>query len=135
MATTLQDLHRLFYPMSDAEQRRWAEIVALPEQEYLTALEVEGRKLGLTQDAFPGGVAWSNERSELVLLFRILDPTKLEAVRDIYDSIAKRGTQLAYVFVHQLPDGEGTWDIFHMSPLTYLAHCNRISGPGSETRI
>ncbi len=23
-------------------------------------------------------------------------------------------------------------DLFHMSKLTYLAHCNRVSGPGSE---
>lgn len=29
-------------------------------------------------------------------------------------------------------DGESTWDIFHMSKRTYLAHCNRVSGPGSD---
>ena len=39
---------------------------------------------------------------------------------------------LAYTFVHQLPDGPGTWDIFHMSKLSCLAHCNRVSGPGAD---
>jgi hypothetical protein len=53
-------------------------------------------------------------------------------VRLVYDTIAASEAPLAYAFVHQLADGEGTWDIFHMSGLTYLAHCNRVSGPGAE---
>lgn len=27
---------------------------------------------------------------------------------------------------------EGAWDIFRMTKLTYLARCNRVSGPGAE---
>ena len=45
--------------------------------------------------------------------------------------IAANEAPLAYPFLQQNPDGKGTWDIFHMSKLTYLAHCNRVSGPGS----
>jgi hypothetical protein len=67
-----------------------------------------------------------------MLLFRIPDPRDLSSVRRVYDTIAANEAPLAYAFVNQVPDGLGTWDIFHMSKLTYLAHCNRVSGPGSE---
>jgi len=129
----LQDLFHMFYPLSDAEQRSWAAILSLPEQEYVSALGSEALKRGLQQSVVDGGVAWMDgDRHQLMLLFRVLDPRDLDAVRGVYDAIAASEAPLAYTFVHQIPDGEGTWDIFHMSKLTYLAHCNRVSGPGSE---
>ena len=65
-------------------------------------------------------------------LFRLSDPRDLSAVQTVCDTIAANEAPLAYTFVNQVPDGPETWDIFHMSKLTYLAHCNRVSGPGSE---
>jgi hypothetical protein len=56
----------------------------------------------------------------------------LGTVRKVYATIAANTAPLAYTFVQQLPDGEGTWDILHMSKLSYLARCNRVSGPGAE---
>ena len=133
MSSDLQDLFRMFYPLSNAEQRRWAEILSLPEEEYVSALKQEARKRGLSQNEVDGAVAWSDENGrQLMLLFRVEDPSDLGAVRSVYDVIAANDAPLAYTFVQQLPDGHGTWDIFHMSKLTYLAHCNRVSGPGSE---
>ncbi len=133
MQRTLEDLFRMFYPLSTAEQRRWAEILSLPEDTYLSALEGEALKRGLQQSLVGGAVAWlDGDGHQLMLLFRLADPRDLEAVRAVYDTISENEAPLAYTFVHQIADGEGTWDIFHMSRLTYLAHCNRVSGPGSE---
>ncbi len=56
-------------------------------------------------------------------------------MRRVYDTIAANEAPLAYTFVHQRADGEGTWDIFRMSTLTYLAHSSRVSGPGSEGEL
>ncbi len=123
----------MFYPLSKAEQRRWAALLTLPEKEYASALEIEASKHGLQQHTVDGAVAWSDpDGRQLMLLFRIPDPRDLSAIRRVYDTIAANEAPLAYTFVHQLPDGEGTWDIFHMSRLTYLAHCNRVSGPGAD---
>jgi hypothetical protein len=133
MHTVLQKLFQMFYPLSHAEQQRWAEILSRPEPEYISALGDEARNRGLSQSVVDGAVAWLGEGNrQLVLFFRILNPRDLEALRKVYEVIAANEAPLAYTFVHQIPDGEGTWDIFHMSKLTYLAHCNRVSGPGSE---
>ena len=133
MQDVLKNLFRMFYPLSNAEQRRWAGMLSLPDQEYVSAMEREAAKRGLRQHSVDGAVAWSDrEGRQLMLLFRVTDPRDLDAVRRVYDTIAAHEAPLAYAFVHQLADGEGTWDIFHMSQLTYLAHCNRVSGPGAE---
>ena len=133
MQSVLHDLFQMFYPLSRREQRRWAGILALPDREYAAALAHEAEKRGLRQRDLKAAIAWLDaDDRHLLLLFRIDDPRNLEAVRRIYDTIAANDAPLAYAFVHQVPDGEGTWDIFHMSHLTYLAHCNRVSGPGAE---
>jgi hypothetical protein len=133
MNEKLRELFKMFYPLGGAERKKWADILSLPEGEYLSALEAEARKRGLEQSVQSGTAVWSDGRGEkLMLLFRIHDPGNLESVRRVYETISKSGAPLVYTFVHQTVDGEGTWDIFHMSKLTYLAHCNRVSGPGSE---
>jgi len=133
MQKLLQDLFRMFYPLGEAEQHKWAAILALPEEGYVSALKSEALKRGLQQSVVDGAVAWTDgDGHQLMLLFRVSDPRDLDTVRGIYDTISANEAPLAYTFVHQIPDGEGTWDIFHMSRLTYLAHCNRVSGPGSD---
>lgn len=129
----LPELFRMFYPLGDAEQRHWAALLSLPDEEYVSALSEEAIERGLAQEIVHEAVAWSDpDGQQLMLLFRLPDPSDLSAVRRVYDTIAAHGAPLAYTFVHQTPDGPGTWDIFHMSKLTHLAHCTRVSGPGSE---
>ncbi len=133
MQDALKALFRMFYPRSHAEQRRWAAILSLSEPDYVAALEREAAGRVLRQARLDGVVAWSDGQGrQVMLLFRLTDPRDLGAVRRVYDTIAAHEVPLAYTFVHQIADGEGTWDIFHMSKLTYLAHCNRVSGPGSD---
>jgi hypothetical protein len=133
MREPLRDLLEMFSPLEKVEQRRWARILSLPEAGYVSALEQEASKRGLRQRLADGAVSWLDDGGhQLVLLFRVEDPSSLAAVRRVYDTIAVNDAPLAYTFVQQIPDGRGTWDIFHMSRLTYLSHCNRVSGPGSE---
>jgi hypothetical protein len=135
MYERLQGLLAMFYPLIRTERQRWARVFALPEPEYLSALEAEAVARGLTQVLVAEGnaVAWvDGEGQELLLLFRLYDPRDLAAVRSMYETVAAHDAPLAYAFVHQTPDGVGTWDIFHMSRLTYLSHCNRVSGPGAD---
>lgn len=133
MHEPIQGLVEMFYPLDTAEKRRWAGILALPERAYVSALEAEASKRGLKQRLVDGAVSWLDDAGrQLMLLFRVEDPSSLDAVRRVYDTIAANDAPLAYTFVQQIPDGKGTWDIFHMSRLTYLSHCNRVSGPGAE---
>jgi hypothetical protein len=133
MNEKLKELAQMFYPLSNDEQRRWASILSLEDREYVSSLEVEAQRRGLKQSEIDNVISWSDlDGEQLMLLFRISNPADLKAVKQVYETIGENKAPLAYTFVHQLIDGEGTWDIFHMSKLTYLAHCNRVSGPGSE---
>jgi len=133
MQQHLPDLFAMFYPLDRAAKRHWARIFTLPDPEYREALSEEARQRGLRQDTVDNAVSWvDGEGRRLMLLFRVPDPRDLDAVRRVYDTIAASDAPLAYAFVQQLPDGDGTWDIFHMSRLSYLAHCNRVSGPGAD---
>ena len=136
MHEALKDLFRMFYPLSGPEQLEWAALLAGPEAQYFSGLESKAMARGLSQVAVDSGVSWCDQDgNQLMLLFRVVDPRNLDAVRRVYDAISANAAPLAYTFVHQIADGEGTWDIFHMSKLTYLAHCNRVSGPGSQEEL
>jgi len=132
MKELLQKLFKMFWPMSKSAQDEWFRIIQMGQQEFSSELEGRARDLGLAQRDVDGAVAWcADDESVLLLFYRIFDPRKLDEVRHVYDLIAQTNCYLAYVFVNQLPDGDGTWDIFQLSRLSYMAHCNRISGPGS----
>ncbi len=90
MQELLQDLFRMFYPLSKAEQRRWAALLSLSEEEYVSALESEALKRGLQQSVVDGAVAWlDRDGHQLMLLFRVPDPRDLGAVRGVYDTISE----------------------------------------------
>ena len=132
MADIMQKLFKMFYPMKHAERKRWARVVAMEEGEYRQTLNDKALALGLVQRVIDEAVAWTDPQGAILLLFfRVFDPRELETIRRVYDTIARTRCFCAYVFLHQLPDGAGTWDVFQLSRLSWLAHCNRISGPGS----
>ena len=58
METVLQDLFHMFYPLSQAQRRRWAQVVSSPEAEYRSALEREAhdRHRGCGQPPPPGAL-------------------------------------------------------------------------------
>ena len=59
------------------------------------------------------------------------NPGNLPAVRAVYALIAEDNCPMAYVFVNQRGDSVEAWDVFECSRLSYLCHCNRLSGPGA----
>ena len=133
MKETLQKLFTMFYPLTEREQAAWVRIIQLPAEDRFAELEERAGALGLGQRRVNGSVAWvADDDQVLLLFFRIPDPRDLDAIRQVYSVIADTQCYVAYVFVNQLPDGDGTWDIFQLSRLSYLAHCNRISGSGSD---
>ena len=136
MADIMQALFKMFYPMKPPEKKRWARVVALEETEYRRALEEKARAFGLSQRVIDEAIAWTDSKGTILLLFfRVFECRELEAIRRVYETIARTRCFCAYVFLHQLPDGPGTWDVFQLSRLSWLAHCNRISGPGSGVRL
>lgn len=127
------DLYRMFYPMKKPEEKKWAEIVQLPEQDYLSRLEEKAEQFHCRQESNGDTVSWFGKVGNLeLMIFRIPDPGNLSAVRAVYDTIAATNCPMAYAFVNQRGDSVAAWDVFQLSRLSYLCHCNRVSGPGSE---
>ena len=126
------DLYRMFYPLDEAAQEEWARIVQLPEPEYATSLREQAEQRGFRQEEVDEALAWLGPAGNTeLMLFRIPDPGHLETVRDMYDLLAETGCPIAYAFVNQRGDAADAWDVFQLSRLSYLCHCNRISGPGA----
>lgn len=127
------DLYRMFYPLQTEDQEEWASIVVLPPDAYEERLNAEAEKLGYRQEARGSGLLWSGPAGNPeLMLFRIPDPGNLDAVRKMYEVIAESNCPIAYAFVNQRGDAIDAWDVFQLSRLSYLCHCNRISGPGSS---
>jgi len=127
------DLYRMFFPLGQLERSDWASIVRLPEAEYAARLADKARDSQCRQEARGEGIAWVGRAGNTELLwFRIPDPSDLGAIRRMYESLGGGNCPLAYAFVNQRGDGADTWDVFQMSRLSYLCHCNRLSGPGAD---
>ncbi len=126
-------LYRMFYPLDEAEQTKWAEIVQLPAGQYEERVDEEAANLAYIQEDRGGGLVWLGEAGNPeLMLFRIPDPGNLDAIRKMYDTLAETNCPVAYAFVNQRGDAETAWDVFQLSRLSYLCHCNRIAGPGSS---
>ncbi|KPK48199.1 MAG: hypothetical protein AMS22_15740 [Thiotrichales bacterium SG8_50] len=126
-------LYRMFYPLKKSEERKWAEIVQLPEQDYLSHLREKVEQFDCRQENNGDTVSWFGKAGNLeLMLFRIPDPGNLSAVRAVYDAIADSNCPMAYAFVNQRGDNIAAWDVFQLSRLSYLCHCNRFFGPGSD---
>jgi len=126
------DLFTMFYPLTEQQRLEWAGIVALPAAEFAARVAAKASAFGLRQESRKSTLCWLGPAGNLeLMLFRVPDPGNLAAVRDVYDQLAENNCPLAYVFVNQRGDGVNTWDVFHLSPISYLAHCNRLSGPGA----
>ena len=127
------DLYRMFYPLKADAQNEWAEIVQLPVEDYVSRLKEKAQDYECRQENDGDTVSWFGRAGALeLMLFRIPDPGNLNAVRAVYDSIAKTDCPIAFAFVNQRGDHPAAWDVFHFSRLSYLCHGNRVSGPGSE---
>lgn len=126
------DIFGMFYPLAKETQEPLAQTVQDSEEKFTALLAELARQCGYKQTQSGNRVTWADDGDVVqVMFFRVTDPGNIDAIRNVYDAIKENKCPLAYTFIHQLPDGEGTWDIFRLSEQSYMEHCNRISGPGS----
>jgi hypothetical protein len=123
----------MFYPLDAKAQKRWAEIVQLPDEEFAAEVAERAEQYDCRQECRGDTIVWLGRAGNVeLMLFRIPDPGNLGAIRAMYDEIAESACPIAYAFVNQRGDAVGAWDVFQASRLSYLCHCNRVSGPGAD---
>ena len=125
------DIFGMFYPLSKEIQQTLAQTVRDSDEKFTELLAELARQSGYEQIRTVNGVSWTEDDAVQVMFFRVTEPGDIDAIRSVYDTVKENNSPLAFVFIHQVPDGLGTWDIFRLSEQSYMEHCNRISGPGS----
>ena len=89
--------------------------------------------LGLTQAEDDGVLVWFKDEVEFCRWAFIGDPADVELIRALYARDGNVQSPCCYVVVRQLDPGETrgdiVFDIFKLSPKSYLWHFNRVYTP------
>jgi hypothetical protein len=119
------------------EEESWAKVFSSSMPAMAEEFGKRGKQYGFVQKVEDNLVLWLDESGDLEVMFTIIsDPTDLSAVREIYEQIHARECPLTYAIIHQIMDGQGTYDIFQLSFNRYISHDWRVSlGNGSPAQM
>jgi hypothetical protein len=108
----------------------WGAVFALGPEHRVRAMSQQAAKRGLCQLVAGQTLIWRRGEVVEARFVFVDDPTNIEAIRGIYNDAAHAVPPGCYVVVRQ-PDtsddrGEVIFDIFRLSPQSYLSHQNRV---------
>jgi len=111
----------------------WGTLFASPWAELARAMASRAEERGLVQEAGDHRLDWKSADQPRVRFLFIDDPSDFETVRRIYTDESNARVPDCFVIVRQ-PDesetrGEVVFDIFRLSPKSYLWHFHRVYTP------
>lgn len=113
--------------LKGSKKYTWERIFASPFPTVVGALAPYAERADCTQLTEEQTIFWLDKNQGLKAMFCLVpDPSELDLVREVYERVAKRKPLVTFVIVHQKKDGVGNYDIFRLSPLSYLEHHNRV---------
>jgi hypothetical protein len=120
-------------PADLADCYQWGLIFASPWDDIVKEMSRRAANNGLTQEASERILTWMREGHPAVRYIFVDDPSDFDAIRRIYTDDTNARIPLAFVIVKQ-PDesetrGETVFDIFRLSPKSYLWHFFRVFTP------
>ena len=119
--------------MDDGEAYRWAEIFCRDWNDLSAGMADRATALGLDQVEVDGTLVWNRDSEENCRWVFVDDPSDVDGIRSIYLDDGNVASPSCFVVVRQ-PDpsddrGEIIFDIFRLSPESYLWHYNRVYTP------
>jgi hypothetical protein len=126
------EISKLFYPLDRNEEKKWAIIFRNGLDSLYAKLEIEASKLDFVQDLVQDKfIIWKDLPSNTneCMFCIITDATAFKSIQDVINHIEAFMPTFTYTIVHQVKDGEGTYDIFRLSKFSYLEHCKRVKIP------
>jgi len=116
----------------------WGKLFASPWDEIVEGMASRAVRMGLGQKAGDRYVAWRQDGQVRVRFVFVNDPSDIDAVRRIYNDEANVLAPVCFIVVRQ-PDptddrGDIIFDIFRLSPESYLWHFNRVYTPPKTRR-
>jgi hypothetical protein len=119
--------------MEKNEAYEWGELFTREWDGLVTGMSARARAMGMTQEEREGTLVWSRGPDEECRWVFVEDPSDVESVRAVYSDEGNVKSPSCFVVVKQ-PDpndtrGDVIFDIFRLSPESYLWHFNRVYTP------
>ena len=119
--------------LSEAACYEWAKLFASPWEELVQGMAAKADAVGLSQEAGEHHLTWTSGGRITAKFVFVDDPSDLTAIRRVFTDEYTPRVPACFVVVRQ-PDtgdtrGDVIFDIFKLSPRSYLAHENRVYTP------
>ncbi len=117
----------------DRQAYEWGLLFASPWEEIVEAMASRAAEAGMTQETREGQLSWSRGAETAVRFLFVDDPSDFSAIRRIYEDDSNSRIPVCFIVVRQ-PDesdtrGDVIFDIFRLSPKSYLWHFHRVFTP------
>jgi hypothetical protein len=121
------DIYNMFGDLSQSFKLKWGKIFASERAVAEAALNEKAEDFKCKQSVEDGFIIWRGKSGKIEAMFCILpDNRSPKAIGNIYHKIEKTKCPVTFVVVEQRSDGPGNYDIFCLSEVSYLQHCNRV---------
>ena len=116
--------------MDDEECYKWGEMFVQDSESLARDMAGRAGAMGLDQENRNGILVWNEGARENCRWVFVEDPSDIERIRAVYSNDENVQSPCCFVVVKQ-PDpsdtrGDVIFDIFRMSPKSYLWHFNRV---------
>ncbi len=123
--------------MDEEECYRWGELFTRDWDSLASGMSARAHTMGLTQEEKNGTLIWRKGPNEHCRWVFVEDPSEVERIRAVYSSDENTQSPSCFVVVRQ-PDpsetrGDVVFDIFRLSPQSYLWHFNRVYTPSKKS--
>ena len=125
--------------LTTSEEYAWGNLFNSSWQEKADGMSAKAEELGLVQEADEPYLVWKERDEERCRWVFVSDPSEVQSLREIYNNEANAKTPACYVVVKQVQTSPGgelydtrgdvIFDIFRLSPESYLWHHNRVFTP------
>ena len=117
----------------DRQIYEWGRLFASPWEEIVRTMASRAADNGLNQDVRGRWLSWSAGDELAARFIFVEDPSDFDAIRRIYEDESNARVPACFIIVRQ-PDesdtrGEVIFDIFRLSPKSYLWHFHRVYTP------
>jgi hypothetical protein len=114
----------------DETAYEWGEVFASPWPEIVRAMDAKAAAVGAEQEVGDEVLVWRRDGVVQVRFVFVDDPSDMSAIRAVYNDDANVASPASFIIVKQ-PDptddrGAVIFDIFMMSPRSYLWHFHRV---------
>ena len=111
----------------------WGKLFAAPWDELVDGMSARASTMGLAQEVKDESILWLSGNQIRAKFCFLPDPSDIEAVRRIFSDEENIAAPVCFIVVKQ-PDaseerGDVIFDIFRMSPESYLWHFHRVYTP------